>query len=256
MGRLDGKVTIITGAGSGMGRAAALLFAKEGARVVVSDIVVEGGEQTVSMIKGAGGEAIFVKTDISKAEDAKNMVKTTVNTYGKLDVLYNNAAIGEPAIETTVDCTEENWDKVQAVDLKGAWLAMKYAIPEMTKTGGGSIINVASQVATRGNVGLTAYTAAKGGVLSLSRATAIEYADKNIRVNILEPGYIITPMAEGLCGDPVMSKQVIDGTPQRRFGKPEEVAYAALFFASDESSHITGAELAIDGGITAWSHTM
>jgi len=256
MGRLDGKVVIITGAGSGMGRTAAILFAKEGAKIVVADIVVEGGKETVKMIKKAGGEATFVKTDVSKAAEAQNMVKTTVDTYGKLDVLYNNAAIGEPTIELTADCTEENWDKVQAVDLKGVWLGMKYAIPEMIKSGGGSIINTASQVATRGNFGLTAYTAAKGGVVSLSRETAIEYADKNIRVNILEPGYITTPMSEGLCSDPVITKKILDGTPQHRFGKQEEVAYAALFFASDESPHITGAELAIDGGITASSHTM
>lgn len=255
MGRLDGKVAIITGAGRGMGRAAAILFAKEGAKVVVADIAVESGEETVKMIKDAGGEGIFVKTDISKTEDIQNMFKTTVDTYQKVDVLYNNAAIAGP-MEWTADCTEENWNKVQAIDLKGVWLAMKYAIPEMIKAGGGSIINVASQAANRGNFGLTAYTAAKGGVLSLSRETAVEYGDKNIRVNVLSPGYIITPMSQGLVNDPQLSKKVIDGTPQRRFGKPEEVAYAALFFASDESSHITGAELAIDGGITAWSHTL
>lgn len=255
MGRLDGKVAIITGAGSGIGRAAAILFTKEKAKVAVADVVVAVGEETVKMIKDAGGEAIFVKTDVSKTKDIQNMVRTTIDNYGKLDILYNNAAICLE-LAPTADCTEEHWDKVLAVDLKSVWLAMKYAIPEMIKAGGGSIINVASQAATRGCFGASNYSAAKGGVISLSRVTAVEYADKNIRVNILEPGYITTPMTEGLSADPVLRKKVLDGTPQHRFGKPEEVAYAALFFASDESSHITGAELAIDGGITAWSHTI
>jgi NAD(P)-dependent dehydrogenase (short-subunit alcohol dehydrogenase family) len=239
-----------------MGRTGAILFSREGAKVVVADIATDAGKETVKMIKEAGGEAIFVGTDVSREEDIENMVKTTVNTYGKLDVLYNNAAVPEPVLEFTADCTEENWNKVIGINLKGAWLAMKYAIPEMIKAGGGSIINTASQAATRGNFGITAYTASKGGLLSLSRNTAIEYADKNIRVNVLEPGYIATPILEGFMTDPEFSRKVIDGTPQRRLGRPEEVAYAAVFFASDESSHITGAELAIDGGITAWSHTM
>lgn len=257
MGRLDGKVAIITGAGQGMGQVGAILFAKEGAKVVVADVNPQSGGETVKMIKDAGGDAIFIKTDVSKAEEVKNMVKTAVDTYGKLNVLYNNAAIGEQALAYTADCTEENWDKVHAIDLKGAWLCMKYAIPEMIKAGGGSIINVASQAATHGNFGLPSYTAAKGGLLSLSKAAAVEYADKNIRVNVLEPGYIGSPMLLGFFKVmPEIKKKIEDGTPQHRIGKPEEVAWAALFFASDESSHITGAELPIDGGITAWSHTM
>lgn len=256
MGRLEGKVAIITGAGSGMGRTGAVLFAKEGAKVVIADIAVPAGEETAKMIKEAGGEATFVKTDVSKAEDVQKMVKAAVNTYGKLDILYNNAAVPEPVVEYTADCTEENWNKVININLKGAWLAMKYAIPEMIKAGGGSIINVASQAAIRGNFGITAYTASKGGLLSLSRNTAIEYADKNIRVNVLEPGYIDTPILAGFMKDAEFRRKVIDGTPQRRLGRPEEVAYAALFLASDESPHITAAELTIDGGITAWSHTM
>ncbi|MBA7630448.1 Dihydroanticapsin 7-dehydrogenase [subsurface metagenome] len=251
MGRLDGKVAIITGAGSGIGQAAALLFAKEGAKVVGACRTAETGEKTVKMIKDTAGEAIFIKTDVSRAEDVQNMIKTTVDTYGKLDVLFNNAGIGEQATAKTADCIEEHWDKVLAIDLKGTWLVMKYAIPEMLKAGGGSIINVASQMATRANVGFPSYTAAKGGILSLSRATAIEYAGNNIRVNVLEPGYINTPMAEGVVSNPERSKKVKQGTPQHRLGEPEEVARAALFLASDESSYITGAELAVDGGLTA-----
>jgi NAD(P)-dependent dehydrogenase (short-subunit alcohol dehydrogenase family) len=249
-------VAVITGAGTGMGRAGAILFAKEGAKVVVADIDIKAGEETVRMVKEVGGEAMFVEADISKTNHVQSMIKTTVDTYGKLDILYNNAAVPEPTLAFTADCTEENWDRVQSINLRGNWLAMKYAIPEMLKAGGGSIINVASQAATRGNPGITAYTASKGGLLALSRNTAIEYADKNIRVNVLEPGYISTPLISEFMKDPEFSRKVIEGTPQRRLGNPEEVAYAALFFASDESSHITGAELAVDGGITAWSHTM
>jgi NAD(P)-dependent dehydrogenase (short-subunit alcohol dehydrogenase family) len=251
MPRLDGKVAIITGAGSGMGRAAAILFAKEGAKVVVADWVTEGGEETVKKIKQVGGEAIFIKTDVSKTEDIKKMIKTAVDTYGRLDVLYNNAGIaGE--LGPITDCTEDNWDKVQAINLRGLWLAMKYAIPEMLKTGGGSIVNTASLAANRAVPNAPAYTASKGGVVSLSRATAIEWATKNIRVNCINPGRITTPMV--LAMGPEINKIFLSAIPQGRFGEPEEVAQAALFLASDESSHITGQTLAVDGGMEADSH--
>jgi len=251
MGRLDNKVAVITGAGSGMGQAAAILFAKEGAKVVVADWIAESGEETVRMVKEAGGEAIFIKVDVSKAEDAQKMIKTTVDTYGKLDVLYNNAGIaGEAAF--TAECTEENWEKVIAVNLKGVWLGMKYAIPEMLKIGGGSIINTASQAGERGMPGIPPYTASKGGVLALSRATAMEYAKKNIRVNCINPGCIATPMAFGFSEE--LKKRFTAAVPQGRFGEPEEVANAALFLASDESSHITGHALVVDGGMEVDSH--
>ena len=246
MGRLDGKVAIITGAGMGMGQSAAILFAKEGAKVVVVDWVAEAGKETVKTIKEAGGEAIFIKADVSKTEDVKNMVKTTIDTYGKLDVLYNNAAIlGE--VTFTENCSEENWDRIMAVNLKGVFLGMKYAIPEMLKRGGGSIVNTASQCAERGTRNLCAYCASKGGVLALTRVTAMELAKKNIRVNGLNPGIIATPMAMRA------SKEEQEGfaavIPQGRMGRPEEVAYAALFLASDESSHVTGHTLIVDGGL-------
>ena len=252
MGRLDDKVAIITGAGMGMGRAAAILFAKEGAKVVVDDIVVATGEETVRMIKEAGGEAIFIKADVSKAEDVQNMVKTAVSTYGKLDVLYNNAGIAGEATPTE-GCTEENWEKTITVNLKGVWLGMRYAIPEMIKTGGGSIINTASQAAERGMTNLPAYTASKGGVLSLSRATAMECAKKNIRINVINPGSIATPMVLAMPDE--AKESFVAGIPMGRFGEPEEVARAALFLASDDSSHITGHALAVDGGMIADSHT-
>jgi len=252
MGRLDAKVAIITGAGMGMGRATAILFAKEGAKIVVADVVVKDGEETVKMITNAGGEAIFVRADVSITEDAGKIVREAVRTYGKLDILFNNAGIAGEA-SSTEECTEENWERVIDVNLKGVWLCMKYAIPEMAKSGGGAIINTASQAAERGMPNLPAYTASKGGVLSLSRATAIECAKKNIRVNVLEPGVIGTPMVLNM--PDVAKKSFLSAIPLGKFGKPEEVAFAALFLASDESSHITGHALAVDGGIIADSHT-
>ena len=255
MGRLTGKIAIITGSCIGIGRAIALLFAREGAKTVVNCRTTKTGEETVNKIREANGEAIFIKSDVSKVEDVMKMVATTIDTYGGLDILVNNAAyLHELAF--TVDLTVEEWEKTIATNLTGSWLCMKYAIPEMIKHGGGSIINIASQAATRGNPGLTAYTASKGGLLSLSRNTAVEYADKHIRVNVLEPGYVATPLIIAFMNDPEISRKIIEGTPQHRLGKLEEVAHATLFFASDESSHITGAELAVDGGITAWSHTI
>jgi len=246
MGRLDGKAVIITGAGMGMGQAAALLFAKEGAKVAVVDWKAEAGQETVKMIKEAGGEAIFIKADVSKADDAKNMVKTTIDTYGKLDVLYNNAGIlGRAAF--TENIAEEEWDRIMAVNLKGVFLGMKYAIPEMLKRGKGSIINTASQCAERGTRNLSAYCASKGGILALTRVTAMELAKKNIRVNALNPGIIATPMALSAPKEEQEGFAAI--IPQGRMGRPEEVAYAALFLASDESSHVTGHTLVVDGGL-------
>lgn len=163
MGRLDGKVAVITGGGSGMGRTAVLLFAREGSKVVAVDISAAAGEETLKMAKGAGADAIFVRADVSKAEDVKDMIRKAVDVYGKLNVLYNNAAITEPVFANTADCTEENWDKVHAIDLKGCWFGMKYAIPAMIKTGGGFIINVSSQAAVRGNFGIPSYSAADSG---------------------------------------------------------------------------------------------
>jgi len=249
MGRLDGKVAIITGGGSGIGRATAVVFAKEGARVVVADWIAEGGKETVSMIKEAGGEAIFIKTDVSKAEDIKNMIKTSVNTYGKLDILMNIAGIVEEEV-STIDCTEEVFNKIIAVNLNGVWLGMKYAIPEMLKTGGGSIVNTASIAALEAYKGIPAYAASKGGVISMSRVAAIEFAANNIRVNCIAPGHVATPLFLG-CWSPDQLKHLEDIAPQGRLGKPEEIAQVALFLASDESSHITGQTVVADGGITA-----
>ena len=251
MGRIDGKVAIITGAGAGIGRAAAILFAKEGAKVVVSDWVREGGEETVRIIKEAGGEAIFIKADVSKTEDVKKMIKSAIDTYGKLNVLYNNAAIN--SAELLVESTEENFEKIIAVNVKGVWLGMKYAIPEMIKSGGGSIINAASIAADMAQRRSSIYAASKGAIISMSRVAAVEYAALNIRVNCIKPGVILTPMAVHILSPEVL-KHIEDGTPQGRLGKSEDVAQAALFLASDESSFVTGQKLTVDGGIEADSH--
>jgi len=249
MCRLEGKVAIITGAsGTGIGRAIATLFAKEGAEVVIAGRGVEGGEETVRMVKEAGGKAIFIKTDVAKAEDVKKMVKAAVDTYGKLDVLVNNAAITEPE-GSTVDLTEELFDRTIAINLKGVWLGMKYAIPEMLKTGGGSIINFASQAANRALPTIPAYSASKGGVISLSRVAALEFASKNIRVNCISPGPIATRMVIDEW-PPEQIEHFSKVIPRGRLGKPEEVAQVAVFLASDESSWITLQTLVVDGGLS------
>jgi len=248
IGRLDGKVALITGSGSGIGRATAILFAREGAKVVVADYIAEGGEETVTMIKAAGGEAIFVKADVAKATDVEKMVKVAVDIYGQLDILYNNAGIAEIQNVPTAEVKEENWDRVIDIDLKGVFLGMKYGIPEMLKRGGGVIINTASMAGLVGFSYLPAYSAAKAGAVELTKTAAMEYARQNIRVNCICPGGIVTPMLEQRedFGNFIRRR-----TPVHRLGKPEEVAPAALFLASDESSYVTGTALAVDGGFVA-----
>jgi NAD(P)-dependent dehydrogenase (short-subunit alcohol dehydrogenase family) len=252
MDRLTGKVAIITGAGSGMGKATTILFAAEGAKVVAADRVVDSAEEVVKSIIASGGEAVFIKTDVSLTEDVKRMIKTAIETYGKLDILYNNAAIASEWKPTT-DWSEENFKEVIDINVKGVWLGMKYAIPEMIKTGGGSIINAASIAADAAQRGSCIYAASKGAVISMSRVTAVEYAAQNIRVNCIKPGDIRTPMTLGVLDEEGI-KRVVAGIPQGRLGEPEEVANLALFLASDESSHITGEKITVDGGIEADSH--
>jgi len=254
MGRLDGKVAIITGAGTGIGRPIATLSAREGAKVVVACRGVEHGEETVRMIKKAGGEAAFVKTDVSKAEDVKKMVKTTIDTYGKLSVLVNNSATN--LYKPLQEFTEEEFERMISVNLKGVWLGMKYAFPEMVKAGGGSIININSIVADAAQNGSGIYSATKGGVLSMSRVAAVEFAAKNIRVNCVKPGVIDTPMLSAVKSSQEAIERVERETPLGRIGKPEDIAPLVVFLASDEASFITGAEMSIDGGIEADSHTL
>jgi len=245
VGRLDGKVALVTGAASGIGRVAAELFAAEGARVMVADIV------DADLGDGAGDGIASVRADVSKAADAERMVRATVDTFGGLHVLYNNAGVLPPDDGGTLDTPEDTWDRVMAVNLKGVWLSCRHGIPAMLDSGGGSIINVASLVALMGSaVAQIAYTASKGGVLSMTREMAVEYARRGIRVNALCPGPIQTPLMAELLADEAKRARRLVHVPIGRFGEADEVARAALFLASDESSLMTGASLVVDGGIS------
>lgn len=252
MGKLEGKVALITGGGSGIGRATAILLANEGAKVAIADWVAEGAEDTVRTIKAAGGEAIFIEADVSKAKDAENMVKATVDTYGQLDILFNNAGIEQP-LALTADTSEEVWDKVISVNLKGVFLGMKYGILEMLKRGGGMIINTASMCGLVGVTYLPAYNASKGGVVILTKTAALEYVGQNIRVNCVCPAPVKTPLLDRIRSDPKWPEvgPTRQSNPMVRLGTPEEVAQAVLFLASDESSYINGLALSVDGGHTA-----
>jgi NAD(P)-dependent dehydrogenase (short-subunit alcohol dehydrogenase family) len=251
-GRLAGKVALITGAGGGMGRCAAELFAAEGARVVVADAVEAAGQETVELVRGAAGDAAAVTVDVSDAEQVAAMVRFAVDTYGRLDVLYNNAGIFPPDDGGVLDTSEPTWDRVMDVNLKGVWLGCKHGIPAMLESGGGSIVNVASFVAFMGAAtAQIAYTASKGGVVSLTREIAVEYARQGIRANALCPGPIDTPLLAELMADPSRRQRRFVHIPMGRLGQPQELAKTALFLASDDSSYMTGASLMVDGGITA-----
>jgi len=249
--QFEGKVALVTGAASGIGRASALAFARAGAKTVVADVVVEGGEETVRMIKAAGGDALFVRTDVSKAAEVETLIQQVVETYGRLDYAHNNAGIeGEGA--PTADCTEENWDRIININLKGVWLCMKYAIPQMLKHGGGAIVNTASVAGLVGVPGGSAYSAAKGGVVQLTRTVALEYATAGIRVNAVCPGAIRTPMVERIVANrPEVEAVIIALEPIGRLGKPEEIAEAVVWLCSDAASFVTGVPLPVDGGWVA-----
>ena len=245
---LKGKVAIITGAGSGIGRESALLFAQEGAKVVVADYVSEAGQKTARQIRESGGETIFMKTDVSKPNQAERVVKKTVQRYGRLDILYNNAGIlGEAAF--VGDSTEENWDQVIGINLKGIFLCSKYAVREMIKTGGGVIISTASAMGLVGFPGNAAYNSSKGGVIQFTKTMALEYASSNIRVNCICPGMVDTSLIESF--DERFTEWFVNRTPMGRRGRPQEIAQAALYLASDRSSFVTGTALVIDGGWVA-----
>jgi NAD(P)-dependent dehydrogenase (short-subunit alcohol dehydrogenase family) len=250
--RLDGKVSIITGGGSGMGRVAAELFALEGSRVVVADTSEAAGEEAVQRVNAAGGRASFVRADVSKEDDARTMVQHATATFGRLDVLYNNAGIMPEADHSVVDTDVETWDRVMAVNVRGVFLGCKYAIPAMLDHGSGSIINIASFVAILGcSVPQDAYTASKGAVLALTRSTAVQFAGRGVRSNAISPGPIETPMLmDWLLKDEAAKQLRLARNPTGRFGKPEEIVNVGIYLASDESRWTNGSNFVVDGGIT------
>jgi NAD(P)-dependent dehydrogenase (short-subunit alcohol dehydrogenase family) len=252
---LKDKIAIITGASSGIGQASAFKFADEGATVVVADIKDEGGQDTVQKILDRGGKAIYQHCDVSVASQVKDLITTTAEAYGRIDILFNNA--GMEFYTTIAETTEEQWDKTIDIDLKGTFLGMKFVLPFMKKQGYGTIVNMASVAGLAAWPGLGVYSAAKGGVVLLTKATAAEYGKFNIRVNCLCPGSIRTPLLDeqffGAMEDPAEGeRQLLRHYPLNRLGSVEEVANAALFLASDSSSFITGQALAVDGGISSF----
>jgi NAD(P)-dependent dehydrogenase (short-subunit alcohol dehydrogenase family) len=250
--RLENKVALITGAGSGIGRETALLFAKEGARVVVVDVNDSAGEAVVGEVRSAGGEALYVHADVSKATEAEAMIGAAEAGFGRLDVLFNNAGISHPEDDDAVTTEEEVWDLTMNVNLKGVFLGCKYGIPALRRAGGGSIINTASFVAILGAATpQLAYTASKGGVLAMTRELATIHARENIRVNALCPGPLRTELLMKYLDTEEKRQRRLVHIPMGRFGEAREIAKAALFLASDESSFTTGATFLVDGGITA-----
>ena len=247
-----GKVVLITGGANGIGRATAIAFAREGAKVVVSDVVPDAGEQTVAMIRAAGGEARYVHADVAKPGDVANLVAGTVAAYGRLDVAFNNAGI-EGTLAPLADLPVEVWDRVLAVNLSAVFLCMKHEIAQMVRQRGGAIVNNASILGSVAFPGASAYVAAKHGLLGLTRTAAVEYATQGIRVNAVCPGFIVTPMLEraGLLSDEAMRKTLESLHPLNRLGSPDEVAEAVLFLASSKASFITGHPLLVDGGYVA-----
>jgi len=250
--RLADKVALVTGAGSGIGRQSALLFAREGAQVVVADVQDAAGEAVVAEIAAAGGEAVYVHADVARAADAQAMVRAAEERVGRLDVLFNNAGISHPKDDDAVSTEEEVWDLTMNVNLKGVFLGCKHGIPALRRAGGGSIINTASFVALLGAATpQLAYTASKGGVLAMTRELATIHARENIRVNALCPGPLRTPLLMQYLDTEEKRQRRLVHIPMGRFGEAHEIAQAALFLASDESSFVTGATFLVDGGITA-----
>ena len=244
--RLQDKVAIITGAARGMGAAEARIFAKEGAKVVLGDIQVEDGQSVAQEINEAGGQAIFIEMDVSKQSDWQRAIDAAISNFGKINVLVNNAGIIER--DSLEETTEETWDRIMAVNAKGIFLGTKAVVPHMREAGGGSIVNISS-ISGMISQGYPAYNASKGAIRVFTKSAAVEYARDNIRVNSIHPGTIWTSMSTyKQAFTPETRAKVI---PMRRVGQPEEIAYPALFLASDESSYMTGSEVVIDGGVTA-----
>lgn len=250
--RLKDKVALITGGGSGIGRETSLLFAAEGASIVVVDVNDTAGGKVVDEIKAAGGKAVYAHADVSKAADCENMIKVAEQTFGKLNVLFNNAGISHADDDNAMTTEESVWDLTMAINVKGVFLGCKYGIPALQRAGGGSIINTASFVAILGAATpQLAYTASKGAVLSMSRELAMIHARQNIRVNALCPGPLRTELLMKYLNTEEKKQRRLVHIPMGRFGEAKEIAYGALYLASDESSFVTGTEFMVDGGITA-----
>ncbi|MAG35250.1 MAG: short chain dehydrogenase [Dehalococcoidia bacterium] len=255
-GSLEGKVALVTGGGLGLGRATALAFVRAGARVVVADVDAEGGAETVRRVKAAGGEALFVRTDVSRAAEVEAMVDNTVASYGRLDCAFNNAGVSSPQAGgggPIHEHPEETWDRVISINLKGAWLCLKYEIGQMLQQGGGAIVNAASIYGLVGsNRGSSAYTASKHGVVGLTKAAALENAQRGIRVNAVCPGFIHTRMTEQIFAQqPEREQEALAAHPMGRIGQPNEIAETVVWLCSDAASFVTGHALPVDGGYVA-----
>lgn len=251
-GTLDTKVALVTGGGSGIGRASAATFAREGASVVVADVDVEGGEETVRRIAAGGGSATFIAADISDPSQVATLVERGVETYGRLDCALNNAGV-QGDLDKTVECSQENWDRTLAINLTGVWLCMKHEIPRMLEAGGGAIVNTASNFGLVGSIGMPAYSASKHGVVGLTKTAALEYAKSGIRVNAVCPGPVQTPLVEKILrAQPDQADKIIASIrtrePVGRFGKPEEIAEAVVWLCSDAAAFVTGIAMSVDGG--------
>jgi NAD(P)-dependent dehydrogenase (short-subunit alcohol dehydrogenase family) len=250
-GLLENKVVLVTGGGSGIGRATSLLLAKQGAKVMIADYVPESAERTVKLIKDAGGNANCIAADVSMPQQVEAMVAKTVEVYGRLDGAFNNAGI-EGKMADTVEYPEETFDRIMAINLKGVWLCMRAEIPQMLKTGGGAIVNTASGAGLVGVPMLSAYNASKHGVVGLTKTAALEYAQKNIRVNCVCPGLINTPMVARMIDSGGMNEQEsVAAEPVRRMGRPEEIGEGVVWLLSDAASFVTGHSMSIDGGYVA-----
>ena len=252
-GQLNGKVALITGGASGIGRATALTFAREGAKLIIADMNEDGGQQTVHMITEHGGEATFVQVDVSRATEVEAMISKTVQTYGRLDCAHNNAGIGSRPRVLLHELSEESWERVISINLKGVWLCMKYEIIQMCTQGGGAIVNTASIMGLVGSWSRSGvYNASKHGVVGLTKTAALEYAKLGIRVNAVCPGYIRTPLIEeALTSNPEMEAQIVARHPVGRMGRPEEIAEAVMWLCSDAASFVTGHTMTVDGGYVA-----
>jgi NAD(P)-dependent dehydrogenase (short-subunit alcohol dehydrogenase family) len=256
-GRLEGKVVLVTGGGSGIGRASSLRFAREGAKVIIADIAVGGGKETVKMIEEAGGQAFFIKADVSVAAEVEVLIHKAVETYGRLDCAHNNAGGSRaPTLPRsgptvlTADLTEEAWDYLLNNNLRSTWLCMKYEIPQMIRQGGGAIVNTSSVAGLKGSTKTSAYGAAKHGIIGLTKTSALEYGRSGIRINAVCPGPILTPSQKHrFDADPQAEKRYIDRTALAKWGTPEDVAEAVVWLCSDAATFVTGIAMPVDGGV-------